>query len=219
MPMSRRLIPCLIGLALASGLAWAQPAPPTKPASTAAAPGVAARPAPGWNALSAGQKQALKPLAGTWNSLSDLQQRKWLALSRNFAAMSPAEQATLHSRMTEWAALSPQQRTLARLNFAETRKLPSDEKKAKWEAYQALSPEEKRKLASGIAKPGGAALAVKPVSPQKLALPPQARSSARRNEAPGTAIPPQLVHQNTLLPRMPPAAVPPPASPSPDRKP
>lgn len=216
--MSRRLIPCLVGLALASGLAWAQPAPPAKPAS-GAVPGATMRPTPGWNALSAGQKQALRPLAGTWNSLSDLQQRKWLALSRNFAAMSPAEQATLHSRMTEWAALSPQQRTLARLNFAETRKLPSDEKKAKWEAYQALSPEEKRKLASGIAKPGGAALAVRPVPPQKLALPPQARAAARRNEAPGTAVPPQLVHQNTLLPRLPPPAVPPPGLPPPARNP
>lgn len=217
--MSRRLIHCFVGLALASGVAVAQPVPPAKPASAAAGPGVVAKTTPGWNALSAGQKLALKPLAGTWNSLSDLQQRKWLALSRNFAAMSPAEQATLHSRMTEWAALSPQQRTLARLNFAETRKLPSDEKKAKWEAYQALSPEEKRQLASGTARPAGAALAVKPVPPQKLALPPQARSAARRNEAPGTAIPPQLVHQNTLLPRVPPPAVPPPASPSPDRKP
>ena len=67
--------------------------------------------------------------------------------------MSGAEQAKLHSRMTEWAALSPQQRTQARLNFAETKQLSPDDKKAKWEAYQALPPEEKRKLAAGAAKP------------------------------------------------------------------
>ena len=48
--------------------------------------------------------------------------------------------------MTEWAALSPQQRAQARLNFAEIKRLPADERKAKWEAYQALQPEEKRKL-------------------------------------------------------------------------
>ena len=54
--------------------------------------------------------------------------------------MSGAEQAKLHSRMTEWAALSPQQRTQARLNFAETKQLSPDDKKAKWEAYQALPP-------------------------------------------------------------------------------
>ncbi|WP_137893547.1 DUF3106 domain-containing protein, partial [Ramlibacter sp. 2FC] len=202
--MPAPLLACLAALALASGLAAAQPVPPAKPASAAAGPGASVKPAPGWNALSAGQKQALRPLAGTWNSLSDQQQRKWLALSRNFAAMSPAEQDTLHSRMTEWAALSPLQRSQARLNFAETRKLPADEKKAKWEAYQALSPEERHKLASRTAKPAGAALAVRPVPPQKLALPPEARSAARRNETPGTAIPPQLVHQNTLLPRLPP---------------
>lgn len=219
MSMSWRLFSCLVGLALASDLAVAQPAPAAKAASAAVGSGAAAKPASGWNALSPRQKQALKPLASTWNGLSDLQQRKWLALSKNFAAMSPAEQATLHSRMTEWAALSPQQRTLARLNFAETRQLPSDEKKAKWEAYQALSPEEKRQLASGTARPSGAALAIKPVPPQKLALPPKARSAARGNEAPGTAIAPQMVHQNTLLPWLRSPTVPPPATPPPDRKP
>ena len=52
-------------------------------------------------------------------------------------------QARLHSRMAEWAALSPQQRTLARMNFAESQKVETDDKRAKWEAYQALPPEEK----------------------------------------------------------------------------
>ena len=48
--------------------------------------------------------------------------------------------------MTEWVALSPNQRSEARLNFAEARKLPPEEKKAKWQAYQALSAEERQKL-------------------------------------------------------------------------
>lgn len=201
-------------LALAAGLAAAQPAPPPAgPAPKASAGKPAAAGAADWHQLNPGQKQALKPLAGTWNSLSDLHQRKWLALSRNYAAMSPAEQATLHSRMTEWATLSPQQRSRARLNFAETRQLPADEKKAKWQAYQALSPEEKRQLASsGTTRPAGAALAVKPVPPQKLARVPQADKAAiRRNDVPGTAIPAQQVNQNTLLPRVPPSPGRPPA--------
>ena len=50
-----------------------------------------------------------------------------------------------------------------------------EEKKAKWEAYQALSPEEKRKLAdSATRKPPTTAAAVKPVNPQKLATLPKA---------------------------------------------
>jgi hypothetical protein len=125
---------------------------------------------PTWSELGGEQRTALQPLAGSWAGLSEPQKRKWIALSRNFGRMSPQEQAKLHSRMNEWVALSPQQRAQARLNFGETKDLSADDKKAKWEAYQALSPEEKRKLAAG-AKPRTpqTATAVKPVPAQKLA--------------------------------------------------
>ena len=86
-------------------------------------------------------------------------------------------------RMTEWVAMSPQQRAAARLNFAKTKELSTeltpDEKKAKWETYQALSPEQKKDLAdSAVQKPAGAATAVKPVAPQKLAVVPKPRAPA-----------------------------------------
>lgn len=124
---------------------------------------------PLWSELTAGQQQALTPLSPHWNTLNAGQKRKWLALSRNFAEMSAEDKATLHSRMIEWAALSNQQRTQARLNFAEVKRIPADERKAKWEQYQALSEEEKRKLAERApAKPRGAAIPVRPVSAQKL---------------------------------------------------
>ena len=84
----------------------------------------------------------------------------------------------MHSRMNEWAVMSPQDRATARLNFAKTKELSKqltpDEKKAKWETYQALSLEEKAKLAAnGSPKPAGAATAVKPVPAQKLAVAPK----------------------------------------------
>lgn len=84
----------------------------------------------------------------------------------------------MHSRMNEWVAMSPQDRAAARLNFAKTKELSKqltpDEKKAKWETYQALSPEEKAKLAAKASpKPTGAATAVKPVPTQKLAVTPK----------------------------------------------
>jgi hypothetical protein len=83
--------------------------------------------------------------------------------------MSADDQSTLHSRMIEWAALSNQQRSQARLNFAEVKRIPPDERKAKWEQYQALSEEERRKLAeSAPIKPRGAAIPVRPVSSQRL---------------------------------------------------
>lgn len=92
----------------------------------------------------------------------------------------------MRSRMNEWVALSPQQRAQARLNFAKTKELSrvlsAEEKNEKWRAYQALSAEEKQKLAAKASpKPAGAATAVKPVAPQKLAaVPPHAAKPASR---------------------------------------
>jgi len=158
-------------------LACAQPpsetgkAGQTGVASSAAAGATKTVPAtkPLWSELTAEQQQALKPLVPHWTTMNTGQKRKWLALSRNFANMSADDQVTLHSRMIEWAALSNQQRAQARLNFAEVKRVPADERKAKWEQYQALSEEEKRKLAERApAKPRGAAIPVRPVSSQKL---------------------------------------------------
>ena len=133
---------------------------------------------PYWSELTPVQQQALKPLAMSWSTISEAQKRKWLKISKNYVTLQPADQATMHSRMNEWVTLSPQQRAQARLNFAKTNELSTqltpDEKKAKWETYQALSPEEKEKLvAKGTPKTSGAATAVKPVSPQKLVAVPK----------------------------------------------
>ncbi len=143
--------------------------PPSSTSASASSPKAVAPTKPLWNELTAEQQQALKPLSSHWNTLNIGQKKKWLALSRNFGSMSTEDQSTLHSRMIEWAALSNQQRIQARLNFAEVKRIPADERKLKWEQYQALSEEEKRKLAErAAAKPRGAAIPVRPVSSQKL---------------------------------------------------
>jgi len=95
--------------------------------------------------------------------------KKWLAISKNFAALPESEQIVLHSRMAEWATLTPQQRMQARLNFGETNKIPTTEKKSQWDAYQALSDEEKKKLSDSQPPPvSGAAPAKRPTSSDKL---------------------------------------------------
>jgi hypothetical protein len=158
---------------------------------------------PGWAELTAAQRNSLGPLAGTWSTMSAAHKRKWLAVAQNYPTMPPGEQARLHTRMAEWVALSPQQRTQARLNFAESSKLPVDDKKAKWEAYQALSPEEKRKLAAGAAaaKPTApaTAAALEPVPQQKLTKVPKPRKNDPR--VPRIAGAPNQVDHNTLLPQ------------------
>lgn len=141
---------------------------------------------PGWETLNTRQKLALYPLAERWALISEVQKRRWLALAVNFPELPEEEQAKLHSRMNEWVALTPQQRVRARLNFGETKALAPDDKKAKWEAYQALSPEEKRRLAAGAPgkQPPTTAAAVRPVPPQKLTSVPR---SSRDTKAPRIA--------------------------------
>ncbi|MCM2253075.1 MAG: DUF3106 domain-containing protein [Ramlibacter sp.] len=200
----------------------AAPAPPaagTAPASRAGAPKATASGSkssnnakrttkPLWSELTPLQQQALAPLAGKWDTVSQAQKRKWLALSQNYPGMSGAEQAKLHSRMSEWAALTPQQRTEARLNFGETKQLSPDDKKAKWEAYQALPAEEKRKLAASAPKAPATAAALKPAPPQKLAEVPKPPRVAK---TPRIATHPGQVDHHTLLPQPTPRPVPRPA--------
>lgn len=213
MRAARPFVAAALLSAVLAGMAWAQPPGPARPASAAASSkAVKTTAGAAWSELSAAQKQSLAPLSAQWGTISEAQKRKWIALSQNYPKLSPEEQAKLHSRMTEWVALSPQQRTQARLNFADTRKIPPDDKKAKWEAYQSLTPEQKARLAAD-AKPkaAGAAAAVKPVAPQKLAKVPP-KTTADPKERTRIAAPPNQVDHNTLLPQKPVVAMPAPAS-------
>ena len=166
------------------------------------APAVAAKTAPSlpgrplWMDLTESQQQALAPLAQLWPTMTEPHKRKWLAVSQNFTQLTADEQSTVQGRMREWAALSPQQRAAARLNYADAQQLLQEDKKAKWAAYQALSPETKQKLAAQQGKPlVGAAPAVKPVAPAKLATPPAASNNkllpriASDQAAPSTLLP------------------------------
>nr|WP_315471903.1 DUF3106 domain-containing protein [uncultured Rhodoferax sp.] len=189
---------CATALLAAPEMSLAQSAP-------AQQAGVAI-PAITWASLTSAQKTALAPLQTSWETLSDGHQRKWIALSQNFSNMSASDKEKLHSRMGEWAALKPKERQQARLNFAETKKTPPAERAANWEAYQALSLEEKEALAQkAAAKPTGAAIATKAPPPQKLTPVPLTRNSPETQREKLAAQ--QPVDRNTLLP-LPPAAKP-----------
>jgi len=171
----------------------------TSPAVAAkAAPSLPGRPL--WMDLTESQQQALAPLSQLWPTMTEPHKRKWLAISQNFGQLSADEQTTVQGRMREWAALSPQQRSAARLNYADAKQLLQDDKKAKWEAYQALPREAKQKLAAQQATQPvmGAAPAVKPIPTTKLATPPAASANkalpriATDQAAPATLLPTPL---------------------------
>ncbi len=167
-----------------------------------------------WRALTPAQQATLKPLADSWDQLSDEQKRKWFSLSANFPQMSTDEQIKLHTRMAQWAALSPHQRQQARLNFAEIQKITPVQKKEKWVAYQALSPEEKQQLAkTAPPKPPRTALASKPTPAGQLIkrLPPPKKAGSIAMPASAAS----LTDKKTLLTRpVPPKLPTPPTEPS-----
>lgn len=178
-------------LATLSLACMAQTAPPAPAASAAAA-----RTANGnWKQLKTAERRALAPLAAKWGELTETQRSKWLAIAQHFDKLSPAEQQVMQARMTEWVALSPAQRNQARLNFNTVQGLSRDEKKTRWDEYQALSEEEKRKLSAGALAPAKtAAPSAKPASPERLVQP-------TLRTLPAAALPQRTpIDPNTLLP-------------------
>lgn len=156
---------------------------------------------PGWGTLTTAQKEALYPLANRWSVLSEAQKRNWLHLAAGFHALSPEEQAKVLERITDWANLSVQQRSQARLNYAAASKITADDRRAQWEAYQALSAEEKNRLAATAApRPRGAATAVRPVAPKKLARVPAAANAPAAVPNPPKITVPAQSHPLQALP-------------------
>ena len=154
-----------------------------------------------WSALTQEQKFSLGPLEKSWEGLSEGQKRKWIAIAKSYPHLGQPEQQKLHSRMVDWAALSPRDRELARLNFAQSKGIARSDRTANWEAYQALSPEERNKLAQGAkAKPVGAAVAVKPVAPDKLTVVPITRHTPEQERAIAELQRP--INRKTLLPQL-----------------
>ena len=130
------------------------------------------------------------------------QKRKWIAVVQNFAQLAEPERSKIHSRMAEWAALNPRERQTARLNFAATKKLSPAEKSANWEAYQALSPEDKKVLAKkGPPLASSTAIAAKPASSNLITPVPVTRNStsAQRKQVASQ----QAIDPHTLLPLAP----------------
>jgi hypothetical protein len=76
---------------------------------------------------------------------------KWLAIGNKFAKMKPEEQQRLHDRMREWVTLTPEQRRIARESYTRAKKLAPDQKSARWQQYQQLPEEQKKKLAADAA--------------------------------------------------------------------
>jgi hypothetical protein len=103
---------------------------------------------PHWSNLTPAQQHALAPLAADWEKIDALRKEKWLAIANKFPSMNPEEQQRVQDRMRDWAKLTPAQRRAAREAYARTKKLNANQKSQKWQQYQSLPDEEKKRLAA-----------------------------------------------------------------------
>jgi len=183
---------------------------PTKAAKPAAEQGVR------WQDLKPAQQTLLKPLEREWAGIGAQHKQKWIEMSARFPTMRPAERARIQERMGEWARMTPQQRSQARLHFQEAKQVPATDRQARWNAYQALSPEEKRRLAARAAPSAGEGKAGARESQAKSNIVPNPALTARprviapvvvqagpgATTSPITRRPTPPVHQQTGLPKI-----------------
>jgi len=109
---------------------------------------VVAGPGPSWQALTPAQRSALAPLQNDWASIDAPRRAKWIDIAGRFQKMPPDEQKLMQTRMTEWSRLTPKERGRARLTFQEVKQLPHDERRDRWQAYQALPESQRQALAA-----------------------------------------------------------------------
>ena len=207
----------LLGLAFSAALTAAASAQEKLPVTATAAPIASSARAPTkaaaeqgvrWRDLKPAQQGLLKPLEPDWSRIDAQQKQKWLQVADGFPKLSAAEQGRVQARMVDWAKLTPQERGRARMNFQEATQVPPLDRQARWDAYQALSPEEKRQLAARAAPstPALAADAVRrPVEPRldraekPAGAPVQAKSNIVPN--PALATPPKAVSPTVVQAR------------------
>ncbi|HEV7915678.1 MAG TPA: DUF3106 domain-containing protein [Albitalea sp.] len=145
---------------------------------------------PKWSQLTPAQRSSLKPLERDWSTIEADRKRKWMDIAGRMPSMPPAERDRVQARMTEWARLSPQQRGQARLAYQEAKQVAPQDRQARWEAYQALTAEQKHQLQARAARPVPPAPKAA-VTAQQRSDKPQAKSNIVPN--PAFAAPPKPV--------------------------
>ncbi len=160
-----------------------------------ALPVTGAESGPRWQDISTAQRAALRPLERDWSTIDAPHKQKWLEIAARYPAMPPAEQQRVSARMAEWVKLSPAQRGQARMNYQEARQVTKEERHARWEAYQALTPEQRSKLAARAAPAPAANAARNGDAARKAATAQRDAVQAKSNLVPNTsyAAPPRAV--------------------------
>lgn len=192
-PVRTAVIAAALGLGAVTlaQTSWAESAQTGK----AAAVSTAAESGPRWQSLSPAQRSSLKPLERDWSSIDEQRKQKWLEIAARYPSMPPAEQQRVSARMAEWVKLSPAERGQTRMNFQEARQLTKEERQSRWEAYQALTPEQRSRLAARAAPAAALGAARNGDANRKAGAVPRDAVQAKTNLVPNTsyAAPPRPV--------------------------
>jgi len=140
-----------------------------------------------WRDLPPAQQKILRPLERDWATTDPARKQKWLDIAARFPNLPASEQARIQARMADWARLTPEQRGQARQNFQAAKQVPALDRQAQWEAYQSLSPEERRKLAAKAAPTGQGASSRGNDPTRRADRPSGSTSQAKSNIVPNPA--------------------------------
>ena len=151
----------MIGSAVLLAAALTAQAQPTRATPTGSSP-VPREDGVRWQSLAPAQREALAPLERDWPGIDAPRKQKWIALAGRFKTLSPDERSRITARMAEWAKLTPAERGQARIRFEEARQVPAPDRSARWQAYQALPPEQRQLLAARAASAAAAGRATTP---------------------------------------------------------
>ena len=170
------------------------PAPKARPLAKPVAPAaLSSAPPATWSALTPKQQALLAPLERDWADIADSQRSKWLSATPTLATMSGEEIKRVHDRMRDWTRLSASERVNARIGFQVARQLTAEQRRARWEAYQALPLEERQALADKAMARQRAQAAGPVRAPKTLA------SQAKSNIVPAAPKLVNNVNQNQLI--------------------
>ena len=159
---------------------------------------------PAWSSLTPAQRSALAPLEHDWAGIDAQRKQKWLDIATRMPKMPADERERVQQRMHEWAKLSPQERGQARLRYQEARQITPQERQQRWEAYQALPPEERQQLAARAqpARTAASKNGSREATP-KSNLVPNPADAARRNAVGPTVVQGKPGATTTLITRQP----------------
>lgn len=157
---------------------------------------------PHWVELRPQQQQVLEPLSSEWDKMDAVSRQRWLKIAGRFSNATPEELQRIHARMQEWLKLTPEQRRIVRENSVRAKKLDPAQKSEKWQQYQNLPEDQKKKLAASVA-PKKHVANLPPHGVAKPVVPPIKSSPKKVQEKSVTPVPTRAPIQATPAPTIP----------------